>query len=230
MSAGPLESLLAVGAAAWPAALTLAVAIAHDRWRWVRRRRTLNERLHELRRPLQALVLAAKATEPATGPDPLELALAALRDLDRELNGGRPDLRRRPVQARLLAVAAAERWRVRAASAGRRIGVRWRCGADLADADPVRVSQALDNLIANALEHGSGPITIEGARRAGAIELIVRDRGPASRSRARGHGDPRRGHGLRVSRALAKQSGGALRMRSTARGTVAALELPLARR
>ena len=43
--------------------------------------------------------------------------------------------------------------------------VRWRCGDELADVDPVRVAQALDNLIANALEHGGGEITIEGARR-----------------------------------------------------------------
>jgi signal transduction histidine kinase len=227
MTGDPLQILGGVAGVTWPIALTMAVVVVRDRVRDARRRRTLNERLHELRRPLQALVLAAK---PGTTdhPDPLELALAALRDLDREVNGERPELRRRPVEARMLAIAAAERWRARAAAAGRRIGVRWRCGEELADVDPVRVAQALDNLIANALEHGGGQITIEGARRGRRLELTVRDGGTRGTTRLREHRDPRRGHGLRLTRSLARGNGGRLRVRARGHGTVAALELPLA--
>jgi signal transduction histidine kinase len=230
MSGEPLKTLADVAGATWPVGLTMAAVAVRDRVRDGRQRRALNERLHELRRPLQALVLAAKP-QAGAGPDPLELALAALRDLDREVNGEAPDLRRRPIEGRMLAVAAAERWRSRVAASGRRITVRWRCAEELVDVDPVRVAQALDNLIANALEHGGGPITIEGARRGGCLELAVRDRGtrkPRRVREARERREPRRGHGLRLTRSLARGNGGRLRLRPVGRGTVAALELPLA--
>ena len=213
--------------ALFPVAVSMALVVAGGRVMEGRRRRTLNERLHELRRPLQALALAAKPSGP-DGPDPLELALVALRDLDREVNGEGIEFRRRPVEARMLAVAACERWRVRAASAGRRIAVRWRCGDAVADVDPLRVSQALDNLIANALEHGGGPITLEGVRHGDRIDLVVRDSGGVRTRRLREHADPRRGHGLRITRWLARENGGELRVRDRGHsGTVASLMLPL---
>ena len=226
MTGDPLQVLGGIAGVTWPVALTMAVVAVRDRVRGARRRRTLNERLHELRRPLQAMVLAANPSF-ATRPEPLELALAALRDLDREVNGERFELRRRPVEGRMLAIAAAERWRGRVAAAGRRISVHWRCGDELADVDPVRVAQALDNLIANALEHGGGQITIEGARRGRRLELAVRDHGARRPARVRDHAQPRRGHGLRLTRSLARGNGGRLRVRALSHGTVAALELPL---
>jgi signal transduction histidine kinase len=226
MTGDPLQVLGGIAGVTWPVALTMAVVAVRDRVRVARRRRTLNERLHELRRPLQAMVLAANPSS-ATRPEPLELALAALRDLDREVNGERFELRRRPVEGRMLAIAAAERWRGRVAAAGRRISVQWRCGDELADVDPVRVAQALDNLIANALEHGGGQITIEGARRGRRLELAVRDHGARRPARVRDHAQPRRGHGLRLTRSLARGNGGRLRVRTLGHGTVAALELPL---
>jgi len=90
------------------------------------------------------------------------------------------------------------------------------------------VAQALDNLIANALEHGGGQITIEGARRGRRLELSVRDHGTRRAPRLREHRGPRRGHGLRLTRSLARGNGGRLRVRALGHGTVAALELPLA--
>jgi signal transduction histidine kinase len=223
----PLATLGGLAGGLAPVALSMALVVAGSRVHAGRRRRSLNERLHEIRRPLQALALAAKPPGPG-GPDPLELALAALRDLDREVNGGKIEFKRRPVEARMLALAACERWRVRVASAGRRIALRWRCSEVLADVDPLRVSQALDNLIANALEHGGGQITLEGHCHGDRIDLVVRDSGPSSAQRLRDHADPRHGHGLRITRRLARGSGGELRVRGFgAGGTVAALVLPL---
>jgi signal transduction histidine kinase len=227
MIAEPISTLGALAGGLWPVALSMAVVVAGGRVREGRRRRTLNERLHEIRRPLQALALAAEPSD-AERPEPLELALAALSDLDREVNGGGIEFSRRPVEARMLAIAACERWRGRAAGAGRRIAVHWGCGDALADVDPLRVSQALDNLIANALEHGGGPITLEGLRKGDRIDLIVRDSGTTRGERLREHADPRRGHGLRITRRLARGNGGELKVGSSRRtGTVAALVLPL---
>jgi signal transduction histidine kinase len=222
----PFAMLGGLAGGVLPVAFSMAVVVAGERLRQGRRRRTLNQRLHELRRPLQVLALAAKAPG-SEGPDPLELALAALRDLDREVNGGSSELKRRPVEARMLAISACERWRVQAARAGRRIAVRWPCGDAVADVDPLRVSQALDNLIANSLEHGDGPITLEGRRHGDRIELAVRDTGGNRLERCREHTDPRRGHGLHLTRRLARENGGELRIRGGRAGTVAALVLPL---
>lgn len=223
-----ISALTSLAGGLWPVALSMALVVAGGRVRAGMRRRSLNEHLHELRRPLQALALAAKPPQPDK-PDPLELALIALRDLDREVNGGEFEWERRPVEARMLAIAACERWRARTTDAGRLIGVLWRCGDVLADVDPARISQALDNLIANALEHGGGPITVEGLRHGDKIDLVVRDGGSPNPSRFRDHADPRRGHGLRVTRRLARGNGGDLRVGSLGRdGTAAALILPLA--
>ena len=226
MIAEPLGSLVA-GVPAWPVALAVAmIGYAGGQIRSRRRRRSLNERLHELRRPLQTLALSnGHAAGPV--PDGLELALAALRDLDREVNGGAREFRRRPVSARQLAEAAVERWSPRASASGRRIGVRWTCEGARVHVDPIRIAQALDNLIANALEHGSGEITIEGARRGRYFDLVVRDNGSVP-CRLPGRADPRRGHGLRVTRSMVRDSGAALRPPGRVRGgTVAALVLPL---
>ena len=51
-----------IGGAGVPFGLSLAFAVAGERFRSTRRRAALNEALHELRRPLQALSLAASGT------------------------------------------------------------------------------------------------------------------------------------------------------------------------
>ena len=60
------------------------------------------------------------------------------------------------------------------------------------------------------------------------MDLVVRDTGTTAIQRLRDHADPRRGHGLRITRRLARLNGGELRVRGGGGGTVAALVLPLA--
>lgn len=232
MIGDPVASVVGLAGAAWPVAVTMAVAVLREHHRAGRRRRVLNECLHELRRPLQALALASHR-DSVPRPDSIELAMAALRDLDRELNGGKAEVHRRPVEGRMLAIAAVERWRAEAARAGRRIRVQWACDDAKADVDPLRVAQALDNLLANALEHGVGPITIEGRRVSGRLELAVACRARCAAEGAGGRrpaSDPRHGHGLRVTRELARGNGGELRLRAGGDRTVATVTLPLAAR
>ena len=95
---------------AWPLALTLASVVVVDRVRASRRRERLNRALHELRRPLQALTLTTRvrSRSRAQGPprDQLDLALAALADLDRVVNGDPPGGGRRVAEAGELAAVA----------------------------------------------------------------------------------------------------------------------------
>jgi signal transduction histidine kinase len=156
-----MRGLAELGIAGWSLGLTLAAAAVGDRVREARRRAALNRNLHELRRPLQALVLAPASSRRAPVPAAAELALAALDDLDREINGSARPLALRPVACRALVESAVERWRGRAAEARRSLELRWRAGAAMAMADPCRVAQALDNLLANAIEHGGLRVWVE---------------------------------------------------------------------
>ena len=205
------------------------------------RRAALNEALHELRRPLQALALAVGAGRPgATGVESsLFLVTAAVDRLDQEINGSGPRLEQRPVPVRPLLEAAVVRWRSRARRAGGELSL---VGAPpaLVEGDPLELAQALDNLIVNAIEHG-GPIVEVGARRHGRrVRIAVADSGRTPRETARWAspasvlaritGRNRRGHGLTVVRRVANAHGGRFELRRSERGSVATLELPLADR
>lgn len=233
---------------AWPLALTLASVVVVDRVRASRRRERLNRALHELRRPLQALTLTTRvrSRSRAQGPprDQLDLALAALADLDRVVNGDPPGGGRRVAEAGELAADAVGRWRTAAALAGRRIELRWRAEDSRVLCDPAAIARALDNLIANALEHGSGPIRVEGLLRTGRLRLLVSDGppgdavaaslAPIAAPRARGdaarrrRADPRRGLGLGVVADVAAAHGGRFAACRHPGGTCAVIELPLA--
>jgi signal transduction histidine kinase len=195
-------------------------------------KRELNRALHELRRPLQALVLLEERSgQPAGAPRSacrrglLEVAASALRDLDGALNGGAPARPRERFNCREVVLACLERWRPVAARAGG-IRVYWDAGPAPVDGDAGRMAQAFDNLIANALEHGGPPVVLTGARVAGRIRVTVTNgRGEATR---RGPGDPRRGHGTAIVSEVASAHRGRFALCETRRGCVAALELPLA--
>ena len=206
----------------WPLAATMAV-ITGARMREARRRVRLNRALHELRRPLQALALSGPPA--AAVPGPLDLALVALDDLDGEVNGSERPIRPRPVACRALVAGAVERWRAPAARAGRSLVLEWRAGAAIVDADPARVAQALDNLIANALEHGGLRVRVEASISATGVRIVVSNVEGAANPRRQ---DPRRGHGLEVVRKTAAAHGGRFALRADGSTVAAALELPLA--
>jgi signal transduction histidine kinase len=207
----------------WPLALLL-LAFVVVRLREARRRRSLNRAVHELRRPLQALALAGPGSAPI-GARSVDVALTALGDLDRAINGGPPRFAPRPVACRALVAAAVERWRGIAAASNRSLALAWHAGAAAVIADPVRLAQALDNLIQNAIVHGGLVVRVEGSVFAGGVRISVADSvGPRRTGRRRR--DPRHGHGLRIVSAIAAEHGGRFLLRTSAAGTTATLELP----
>ncbi len=226
----------------WPLAATMAAVAAAQVLRNGRRRGALNEALHELRRPLQAIALAG-AAGPAGSPPAIEssvrLAAAALDRLDREVNGGgslqRPS---EAVEVRPLLEAAARRWRARACLAGGSLGLRWRAGRAVVIGDRIELAQALDNLIVNAIEHGGPAISIDARPHKGRVRIVIADSGRAARPDARRDtpadviarlsGRRRNGHGLAVVRQVAAAHRGRFALRRSEAGSLALLELPLA--
>lgn len=197
-------------------------------------RRRLNRALHELRRPLQALALLDDGSRavPASAPPGearrglIELAACALTELDGAVNGDEGSRERRLVSSREVVMAALERWRPATSAAGG-IRVFWDAGPAPVAGDPVAMSQALDNLIANALEHGGPPLVVTAAQVSGRLRLTLAN-GRSGDERRPERGDPRRGHGVRIVHDFAESHSGRFALCETGSGCVAALELPIA--
>ncbi len=229
---------LAEIAAGWPLAASLAAATAGS-LRAGRRRTALNEALHELRRPLQALALSAPAGRRAepTVEWSLQMASTALERLEREINGEPAASAVATFRAMPLLEAAVGRWRSRAALAGGSLGLRWRAADPRLQGDRYALAQALDNLVVNAIEHGGPEIVVEVDATEDRLRIAVRDSGRASRPASRREtpaeliarlsGRRRRGYGLRVVRRTAAAHGGEFALRRSGSGTAAVLELPL---
>jgi signal transduction histidine kinase len=222
-----LDQLADPALLAAPLALTCASVVVAGRIRHARRRERLNRVMHELRRPLQALCLALPAPASVPQTSQLELALDALAELDREINGGAAVPEMRSTDVRAIVDQAVARWRPVAARSQRDIELVWSANGSRIVCVPAAVSRALDNLIVNALEHGVGPVRIEAGVRAGRLRLVVADSGRVE-PRPAGRRDPRRGHGLRVVSEVAAQHGGRFAACRHRGGATAVLELPLA--
>ncbi|MEA2361427.1 MAG: hypothetical protein QOD71_572 [Thermoleophilaceae bacterium] len=132
---------------------------------------------------------------------------------------GQLPVRLASVDAGTLLESVRERFARRGEQQGRALEVSAPARVEVS-ADPLRVEQALGNVVDNALRHGAGPIRLSAAERDGMVELRVSDRGSgfpegfldraferftrADDSRARGGS----GLGLAIVDAIARAHGG----------------------
>ncbi|MEX0620691.1 MAG: sensor histidine kinase [Solirubrobacterales bacterium] len=242
----------------WSLLVFVLMLLAGQRWRLSRRRDALNRALHEIRRPLQALALLPPVALAPGGPqlspgrmgtarfrgsvtEPVLQAIAAVGDLDRELNGGpRASRRSEMIAARLMTDGCVRRWRSRAALSGARIALLWSGPDVLVRGDGVGLAAALENLIVNAIEHGGPEIEVSGRAVGGRVRIVVKDNGvdgrPAGRpdapaeTLARLTGKGRHGHGLAIAVRVAQEHGGRLETDFSRRGSEVTLLLPKASR
>ena len=203
---------LALTLAGWALAGALALRCA----RRTRQLELVARADHELRGPVCALGLAVEAL--ARHPELRRRAAALDAHLDR-LRLGLADLaaaregRRaagRPTETRIdrVALAATDAWTPAARAGGGEISFEWKAGPLVAHADRARLSQALGNLLANAVEHGGERIAVVGERDGDGVRIVVRDSGGSRRSResvAR-----RRGRGLAIAAHAVGEARGSL--------------------
>jgi signal transduction histidine kinase len=213
-----------------------------------RERRFVADASHELRTPLavvKAELETALRSADAREREPLAAALAETDHLAqlaedmlllaRSGDGALP-VRRERVDVRELLEQARERFRDRADAGGRRIAVR--APEELAaELDPLRVRQALGNLVDNALRHGAGDITLTAAGEGDAVVIDVADEGPgfspelvptAFERFARGDEARTRGGaglGLAIVRAIAEAHGGTATIEGGSKGAAVRVRL-----
>ena len=155
-----------------------------------RERRFVADASHELRTPLGLLKAELElALRRSRSVEELEAAIAsAVEESDRlaqlaedllvlaRFDDGRLSLRAQEISADRLLAAAAARFSARAGR-GRRISVGGASGLSLRG-DEVRLTQALGNLLDNALRYGEGSVGVSAVARDGLVELHVTDEGP----------------------------------------------------
>jgi signal transduction histidine kinase len=233
--------VIAFELAGWLAATAAGFAAAGV-WRalaW--RMESVARACHELRGPLTAVRLGLDG-----GAGNGELTPARLRAIDLEL--GRAALvlddleavRTRRVWSRQadaidleqLVTDSVEAWRPTAAARGVKLRAAWSGCAATVWGDRRRLAQVTGNLIANAIEHGGGVVSVCGHGDRMRARVEVTDTGPGLPAPVpelvgwarRGRG--RRGRGLAIAAAIATDHGGRLAAAPSARGARLLLELP----
>ncbi len=154
-------------------------------------RRFVADASHELRTPLA--LLRAELELALRRPRSRAEYVAAIRSASEEterlsrlaedllliarVDEGRLPIRREELNGRELLDRVRERFAARAAELERPLTVV--DGADVVfDADPVRLEQALGNLVDNAFAHARGDVALSASRTNGVVELHVTDGGP----------------------------------------------------
>ena len=205
-----------------------------------RERRLLSDASHELRTPLTVLRTGIQvALRRERDVDELRAALeSAEHEAGRvtriaedllvvaRADQGRLPLRLEPLDTGELLENAAGRARPAAESSGRRLRPESDGLARAVRADRDRTSQALDNLVANALVHGRGAVRLVARDAGDQVELHVIDEGPgfSEELQARAferfsHGEEARsgegsGLGLAIVAAIARAHGGGVGARN----------------
>lgn len=198
---------------------------------------------HELRGPLAAARLGLEL-----GVRLGELTPAQLRALDLELGRAslalddlaavgvraRGELVRDEVDVAALLADSVEAWRAPAAARGAALALEWSGAAACVRGERLRLAQATGNLIANAIEHGGGEISVRGslAPEHRHVRIEVVDAGPglpapvAELARRPRGGRGARGRGLAIVATIARDHGGHLAAAPSERGARLVLELP----
>jgi signal transduction histidine kinase len=194
---------------------------------------------HELRAPLCAARLGLHAAGRELGwtalaplDHELERAALALDDLEAARGGRRPEVRRVDVSAADLLERVRDSWAPLAWPTGRELRVEGApLGAAPVHGDARRLAQALGVLVANALEHGAGPVVLSARSWAGRVRFEVADDGdgPARSlrrlTRGRHGGRGAHGRGLAIAARIARDHGGRV-VREPGGGCRMVLELP----
>ncbi|MGK2939086.1 MAG: sensor histidine kinase [Solirubrobacteraceae bacterium] len=237
--------MTALGLLGWCGALAGLGAAMLQTLRLRQRRELVARACHELRNPLTAarlLVATMERTEEAPVfriralDAELHRAGVALDDLSAARVGRVVELRDEPVEVGELVEEQLASWHVVARAFGSDLRVGPTLPGVLVRGDRVRLAQALSNLVANALEHGRGPVDLAVRRRGGAVQVEVADHGPGlpapvgELTRRRRGGRGRRGRGLAIADQIARSHGGRLATAPTEGGARIALELPAGER
>jgi signal transduction histidine kinase len=227
----------------WVVALAALAAAGAMRWKLARRAELVARACHEVRGPLTAARLGLHGLARAgdlvarVAAIDLELRRAALALDDLHAAGRGAALRDRlePVDLAGLVAEAAAAWAPVAAELGRELVVDVPSDLGAVIGDRVRLAQACGNLLANAVEHGAGPVVLRGRVEGASVRLEVVDEGrglpapvatlAARARRGRGH----RGRGLAIAATIAARHGGRLSAAPSATGARVVLELPAAR-
>ena len=166
----------------------LEAAFAHER-------RFVADASHELRTPLALLRTELElALRRPRSAEALERALRSAAEETERLNRLAEDLlliarsdqgplpvRSEPTSARDVMATVVERFSLRADRLGRPVQLAG--GEDVVvEADPVRLEQALGNLVENALAYGAGVVELSVVSRTNTVEFHVTDEGPGFRA------------------------------------------------
>lgn len=202
----------------------LAVAMTQLRLSCSRQERVARA-MHELRNPLHTALLVAE--QPGDAGDRIAVHLRRCTLALDQFEGGHDSAANGDREFDLSDVASGV---VRACPG--QAHLKW-TPADRAV--PVRgdqrlLEQAISNLIANALEHGQGDVTISTSLTGGTARVVVEDQGHGFRlPRVHTFSRPRlseRGHGLAIAATAIGMLGGRLTSVAGSNGTAVAIELP----
>jgi signal transduction histidine kinase len=229
-----------IAAAGWGAAAAGVLSALRLRQALAVRNEVVARACHEVRGPLAAARLglslgqrtgSLSASRLGALDQELERAARAIADLDRSQRGSAKS-ERAAVDVHGLLSASVMAWEATAEAKGTSLGLRCAGGPVLVRGDRVRLAQAVGNLIANALEHGGGPVELRAGSDGAMARVEVLDAGsgldaPVSELIRGGRGGGR-GRGLAIAAAIAAEHGGRLSSAPSEGGARLVLTLPLA--